>query len=304
VNFAGARGRSGARRVVRLLKRFPTRNVARGRVRIVSIILTMSAGFLALSFAAAGAPAARKNAPQETASLPVLRVAAAADLQFAMQDLAAQFEKKNIAHMQVTYGSSGNFFSQLQNGAPFDLFFSADLEYAKKLDAAGLAEPGTLCEYAVGRLVLWTRADALTDVARDGWKALLDPRVEKIAVANPEHAPYGKAAVAALRSAGIYEQVKSKIVYGENISQTAQFVQSGNAQAGLVALSLAMSPGMKDGKRWEVPADAYPPIKQGAVVLRSAKDKSAARAFLDFVQSAAGRETLQRYGFSFAATAK
>ena len=290
--------------MVRLLKRFLTRNGARGRKGIVSIILTMAAGLLALSFASAGVPAARKNARQGTASLPVLRVAAAADLQFAMQDLAAQFEKKNIALVQVTYGSSGNFFSQLQNGAPFDLFFSADLEYAKKLDAAGLAEPGTLCEYVVGRLVLWTRADAPTDVVRDGWKVLLDPRVEKIAVANPEHAPYGKAAVAALRSAGIYEQVKSKIVYGENIYQTAQLVQSGNAQAGLVALSLAMSPGMKDGKRWEVPADAYPPIEQGAVVLRSAKDKSAARAFLDFVRSAAGRETLQRYGFSFAVPAK
>ncbi len=130
--------------------------------------------------------------------------------------------------------------------------------------------------------MLWTRADAPVDVTKDGWKALLDARVEKIAIANPAHAPYGKAAEAALRHAGIYDQVKNKLVYGENISQTAQFVQTGNAQAGLVALSLALSPSMKDGKRWEVPADAYAPIEQGAVVLGSAKDKQAARAFSGF----------------------
>ncbi|HME13186.1 MAG TPA: molybdate ABC transporter substrate-binding protein [Candidatus Acidoferrum sp.] len=249
-------------------------------------------------------PCALAGQKAAAAPLPVLRVAAAADLQFAMPELAEQFGKKGIATLEVTYGSSGNFFSQIQNGAPFDLFFSADLDYAKKLDAAGLVEPGTLCEYAVGRLVLWTRANAVVDVAKDGWKALLDARVEKIAVANPEHAPYGKAAVAAMRTAGIYQQVKNKLVYGENISQTAQFVQSGNAQIGLLAMSLALSPAMKDGRRWDVPADAYPPIEQGAVVLRDAKNKSAAQQFLEFVQSTEGRDTLKKYGFSFAAPAR
>jgi molybdate transport system substrate-binding protein len=260
---------------------------------------------LALGVLCADTLTARGNAAQDApaSSLPVVRVAAAADLQFAMAELAAQFATKNVARLEVTYGSSGNFFSQLQNGAPFDLFFSADLEYAKKLDAAGLAEPGTLCQYAVGRLVLWARADSSVDV-KQGWKSLLDARVEKIAVANPEHAPYGKAAVAALRSASLYDRVKDKLVFGENISQAAQFVQSGNAQVGFVALSLAVSPAMQDGKRWEVPAEAYPPIEQGAVVLRSAKDKAAARAFLEFVQSSAGRETLKKYGFSFAAAGK
>jgi molybdate transport system substrate-binding protein len=285
--------------------RFLTRSGKRNR-KFVRGFASMAALVLAVIAAGPGVLSVRANAGQAApaAALPVLHVAAAADLQFAMQDLADQFSKKNIAQLQVTYGSSGNFFSQLQNGAPFDLFFSADLDYAKKLDAVGLAEPGTLCEYAVGRLVLWARADSAVDVAKDGWKTLLDERVQKIAIANPEHAPYGKAALAALHSAGIYEQVQSKLVYGENISQTAQFVQSGNAQVGLVALSLAVSPAMKDGKRWEVPADAYPPIEQGAVVLRSAKDKSAARAFLDFVQSATGRGTLKRYGFSFPASSK
>ncbi len=186
-------------------------------------------------------------------------MAAAADLKFAMQDVAAQFEKQSGTKVDVTYGSSGNFFSQLQNGAPFDLFFSADIDYPKKLEAAGLAEPGTLYEYAIGRIAIWTPADAKVDVASLGWKTLLDPSVQKIAIANPEHAPYGRAAVAALQKAGIYDQVKPKLVYGENISQAAQFVQSGNAQAGIVAMSLAVSPGMKDGKRWEIPADMHPP---------------------------------------------
>src|SRR3984893_13977346 len=141
-----------------------------------------------------------------------LRIAAAADLKFVMDELAEQYKKLAPVEVRVTYGSSGNFFSQIQNGAPFDLFFSADIEYPKKLEAAGLSEPGTLYEYAVGRIVIWTPADAKVDVSKHGWKTLLDASVEKIAIANPEHAPYGRAAVAALQKAGIYESVKSKLV--------------------------------------------------------------------------------------------
>jgi molybdate transport system substrate-binding protein len=228
-----------------------------------------------------------------------IRIAAAADLKFAMGELTEKFEKQSETKVHVTYGSSGNFFSQLQNGAPFDLFFSADVEYPKKLEAAGLAEPGTLYEYAVGRIVIWTPADGKVDVAKEGWKTLLDASVEKIAIANPEHAPYGRAAVAALQNAGIYASVKDKLVYGENISQAAQFVQSGNAQAGIVAMSLAVSPAMHDGKRWEIPAESHPAIEQGAIVLKEAKNKDAARAFLEFVKSAAGRAILTKYGFAF-----
>jgi molybdate transport system substrate-binding protein len=261
------------------------------RVRLA--LLTLIAGI------APASPVRAQAAPVSAAPGATVRVAAAADLQFAMQEVVAQFQKTSKAQITVSYGSSGNFYAQLQNGAPFDVFFSADMEYASKLDAAGLAEPGTLTKYALGKLVLWTSADAAVDITKDGWKALLDSRITKIAVANPEHAPYGRAAVAALHSAGIYDQVKSKLVYGENISQAAQFVQSGNAQAGLVALSLALAPAMKDGKRWEVPPDAYPAIEQGAIVMKSATDKAAARAFLDFVMSPAGRDTLRKYGFSF-----
>lgn len=232
---------------------------------------------------------------------PTIRLAAAADLRFAMRDLAAQFEKQTGTNVEVTYGSSGNFFAQIENGAPFDLFFSADMNYPRKLQAAGLAEPGTLCEYAIGQMVIWTLSDAKTDVAHQGWKALFDASVQKVALANPEHAPYGRAAVAALRTAGIYEQLLPKLVYGENAAQAAQFVQSGNAQAGLLPLSLALSPAMNGGKWWDVPADTYPAIEQGAIVLKRATNKAAARSFLDFVKSEAGRRALGKYGFALPA---
>lgn len=227
-----------------------------------------------------------------------MRVAAAADLKFAMDALSKDFEVRTGTKVDVTTGSSGNFFAQIQGGAPFDLFFSADMDYPKKLEASGLAEPGTLFEYARGGVVIWMPANSPIDVAKDNWNTLLDAHVHKIAIANPSLAPYGRAAVAALQKAGIYEQVKTKLVYGENISQAAQFVQSGNAQAGIIARSLALSPGMKDGKAWEIPADVHPPIEQGAVVLKSAKNKTGALEFLNFVKSAVGQATLEKCGFA------
>jgi molybdate transport system substrate-binding protein len=238
-----------------------------------------------------------------TAGAQEIRVAAAADLQFALDELAAQCQKQTGRKIDVSYGSSGNFFAQIQNGAPFDVLLSADIEYPRKLEAAGLAEPGTLYEYAVGRIVIWMPADARVDLAKLGWQALLEAGVGKIAIANPEHAPYGRAAVAALRSAGIYEQVRPKLVYGENIAQAAQFVSSRNAQAGILALSLAISPPMRDGKRWEIPVNLHAPIEQGAVILKSAKDKEGAREFLAFLKSATGRKILDSYGFTLPAPA-
>jgi len=236
-----------------------------------------------------------------SANAQEIRVAAAADLKFALDELDTQFEKQTGRRINVSYGSSGNFFAQIQNGAPFDVLLSADIEYPQKLEAAGLAEPGTLYEYAVGRIVIWMPADARADLARLGWKALLEPGVERIAIANPEHAPYGRAAVAALRNAGIYEQVRRRLVYGDNIAQAAQFVASGSAQAGILALSLAVSPPMREGKRWEVPTNMHPPIEQGAVILKSAKDKKGAHAFLAFLKSDAARKTLESYGFTLPA---
>ncbi len=226
-------------------------------------------------------------------------MAAAADLKFGMTDVAGQYEKQTGNKVNVTYGSSGNFFSQLQNGAPFDLFFSADIDYARKLATAGLTEPGTLYLYAIGRIAIWTSPDSKVDVATLGWMALLAERVQKIAIANPEHAPYGRAAVAAMKKAGIYDEVKSKLVYGDDISQAAQFVQSGSAQVGIVALSLTISTAMKDGKRWDIPEEMHPPIEQAAILMKNAKNKEAARAFLDFVKTDEARATLAKYGFTF-----
>ncbi len=233
-----------------------------------------------------------------------IRVAAAADLKFALDELGMRYEKQSGSKIAVSYGSSGNFLAQIQNGAPFDVFLSADIEYPRKLEAAGLAEPATLYAYALGRIVIWMPADTRVDLSKLGWKALLDPDIQKIAIGNPEHAPYGRAAVAALRNAGIYEQVRAKLVYGENIAQAAQFVASGSAQAGILALSLAISPPMREGKRWDIPTNMHPPIEQAAVILRNAKDKDGARAFLIFLKSAEARKILESYGFSVPASAK
>ena len=227
-----------------------------------------------------------------------ITAAAAADLQFAFQDVSARFEKDTGKTVKVIFGSSGNFFAQLQNGAPFDLFFSADIDYPKKLEAAGLAEPGTLYPYATGKIVLWVTNESKLDLSR-GLKTLLDPGIKKIAIANPEHAPYGRAAVAAFKHDGIYEKVSSKFVLGENISQTASFVTSGSADIGMVALSLALAPAMKNkGRYTEIPTDDYPPIEQAAIILKSSQQKATARRFIDFLKTPPILELLRSYGFS------
>jgi molybdate transport system substrate-binding protein len=233
-----------------------------------------------------------------------LRVAAASDLQLAMGELGGRFEKKSGIKVAVTYGSSGNFRAQIQNGAPFDLFFSADVQYPQQLVATGLADGQSLFVYAEGHLVLWAPAGANLRFAERGFEALKDPRIEKIAIANPEHAPYGRAAVVALQKAGRYEQVKSKLVFGENISQAAQFVQSGSAQVGIIALSLTFAESMKGGERWDIPADLYPPIQQAAVVIDASPNKAAARAFLKFVKSEEGRAVLSKCGLTSSGSAQ
>jgi len=233
-----------------------------------------------------------------------ITVAAAADLQFAMQDVAAQFQKETGKEVKLIYGSSGNFFQQLQNGAPFDMFFSANLDYAKKLEAAGLTEPGSYYQYARGRIVIWVPKDSQLDLSSD-MNVLLNPSIKKIAVANPVHAPYGQAAVAAMQKEGIYDKVKDKFVLGENISQTASFVMSGAADVGIVALSLAVSPNMKDkGRYFEVPAGDYPPIDQACVILGSSKNKDAARQFLSFIKTAVAADTMKKYGFDVKSSSK
>src|SRR5438309_121657 len=225
-------------------------------------------------------------------------IAAASDLKFAIKENVAEFEKRTGNTVKLSLGSSGNFFAQLSNGAPFDVFFSADIGYPKKLEEAALAEPGTLYMYAVGRIVLWVPKGSPIDVGALGIKALQHPSVKKIAIANPKHAPYGRAAVAAMEHYKVYDAVKDKLVLGENISQTAQFVQTAGADIGIIALSLAVAPAMKDtGMLWEVPFEAYPRLEQGAVILKAAKDQKTARAFLDYIKSPEGTAVFKRYGF-------
>ena len=226
-----------------------------------------------------------------------ITVAAAADLQFAMQDVAARFQKQTGKIVKVTYGSSGNFFQQIQNGAPFDMFFSANLDYPKKLEAAGLIEPRSLYPYANGKIVVWVKNESKLDL-KSGMRVLVDPTVKKIAVANPQHAPYGQAAVAAMQKANIYEKVKDKFVLGENSSQTASFVVSGAADVGIVAMSLALSPNMKDKGRYaEVPVTEYQLVEQACVILKSSRNKEAAGQFLSYFKSDGVADILKNYGF-------
>jgi len=227
-----------------------------------------------------------------------LRIAAASDLQFVLPDLAAQYEKQSDVKLAATYGSSGNFVAQIQNGAPFDLFLSADDAYPRTLVKAGFADAESLVIYAQGYLVIWLPPDSPLDLTARGFRTLLDPRIQRIAIANPEHAPYGRAAVVAMREAGLYEQLKSKLVLGENISQAAQFVQSGSAQAGLIARSLALSPAMKSGKRYELSGWHFPPLWQAAVVLKSSTNKDVAKAFLEFLKTPEARAIFERCGYS------
>ncbi len=226
-----------------------------------------------------------------------LRVAAASDLRFALDEIAAAFQQEHPGiPVDIVYGSSGNFYTQIQNGAPFDLYFSADADYPRRLAAEGRVREGSEFLYAIGRIVLWRPAGKLGEF---NGETLRDPDIQKIAIANPQHAPYGRAAEAALRSLGLYEEVQPKLVLGENVAQTLQFVQSGGAQVGVIALALAVAPTVRDtGEYWEFPLDSYPRIEQGGAILRDARDPETAAAFRDFTLSPKGREVLARYGFT------
>ncbi len=227
-----------------------------------------------------------------------ITVAAAADLSYALKDLSAGFEKTTGNKVTISFGSSGNLFSQIKNGAPFDLFFSADAGYPEQLAAAGQVDRDSIRTYAIGHLVLWVPGSSSLDPQQLKMDLLTQPQVKRIAIANPQHAPYGRAAMAALEHYRLKDKIAGKLVEGENIAQAAQFLQSGNAQAGLIALSLALSPAMKDtGKFWELPADAYPQLRQDVAIVSSSKHKAAATAFRDYVTSAGGRAVLERFGF-------
>jgi molybdate transport system substrate-binding protein len=226
-----------------------------------------------------------------------ITVAAAADLRPALDEIAPQFERESGIHLHVIYGSSGDLFHQIQNGAPFDVFLCANVEYPQKLQAAGLVVPKSYFEYATGKIVLAVRADSKTDLT-PGLSALLGPAIRKIAIANPEHAPYGVAAISALKKENLADRLSSKIVTGENISQAASFVLAGGADAGIIALSLALAPATRSQLRYkEIPTGDYSPIVQACVVLNSSQHKDSALKFESYLQGKDAAVVLRRFGF-------
>jgi molybdate transport system substrate-binding protein len=230
-----------------------------------------------------------------------LTVAAAADLRYALDAVITAYHRTHPQDaIEVTYGSSGKLLAQIEQGAPFELFFSADSDYPKQLVAAGAAG-GDPVPYALGHIVIWS---ASVDASKLTVADLAKPSFEHIAIANPEHAPYGKRAEQALRAAGIWDAVRPRLVYGDSIAQTAQFVASGNAKVGIIAQSLALDPQMaKKGGYAVIPAALYQPLLQSFVVTRRGADNALAHDFAQYVQSAEARDVLGRYGFNLPSAA-
>jgi len=226
-----------------------------------------------------------------------LRVAAAADLEPVLPPILAQFEKSTGIHAEATYESSAVLTTQILNGAPFDVFLSADLGFPKRLVDAGMADSSAPVTYAKGTLVLWERSGS--HLPPPSLALLHDRKLQRLAIANPERAPYGRAAVAALTSLKLYDALKPRIVTAENIAQAAQFVDSGNADAGLISLTSAMTPQLSSsGTYFVIPRDLYPPIEQGAVVVRASSQRVAAHKMLDFLLSPPVQAQLARSGLT------
>lgn len=228
-----------------------------------------------------------------------LTVAAAADLRFAFEDVIAALNKRHPElEVKATYGSSGNFHAQISNGAPFDLYLSADTAYVESLQANGHVLKDSLFAYARGRIVLWAKQDSRLDVKGLGMNALKDASVKKLAIANPAHAPYGRAAREALQHAGLWEQYEPKLVLGENASQTATYTYQGVVDAGIVPLVLAEAKPMKGGgSYWLVPADMHKPLDQAGGIVAGSKQPREAKLLADFILSKEGQAILQSYGF-------
>lgn len=223
-------------------------------------------------------------------------IAAASDLKFALDSVIVVFKKAHSGvEVNVTYGSSGKLYEQISHSAPFDLFFSADIDYPLNLKKKGVAVSEVM-NYGVGRIVIWTQ---LTDPAM-GINSLFDKNITKVAIANPKHAPYGRRAEEALKHYGVYDRLKPKLVFGENISQTAQFITVGAADAGIIALSLARSPYMRNlrGRYYLIPEAAHQKLEQGFVVLKHAQKNGPAWAFAEFMQSKEAVDILLFFGFS------
>ena len=236
---------------------------------------------------------ARSEAPRKTVA-----VAAAANLKAAAEELRKGFEAEHPGvEVQVTLGASGTFFAQIQNGAPFDLFLSADRDYPAKLIAAKLAAAPDERVYAFGKLVAWLPAGSTLDLERRGLAALTEPMVKRIAMANPAVAPFGRATEAALRAAGVYGAVKEKLVLGTSVAQAAQFATTGAADVAFLPRSLTLGSELAGGRVVVIPEGQYPRIEQSGVVLAAAREGALARAFLAYITGEKGRAVLARYGY-------
>ncbi len=224
-----------------------------------------------------------------------ITIAAAADLKFAMDEIVTGFKKSHTgAELDVVYGSSGKFHTQIQQGAPYDLFFSADINYPRELAKKGLGA-SEVTPYAFGRIVLWSNS---LDATKMTLASLTDPKITRIAIANPRHAPYGKRAEEALRDSGLWDKLQPKFVYGENIAHTAQFVQTGNAQLGIIALSLALNPELsKKGGYYLIPDKLHNPLEQGYIITKQGAAKPLAKQFADYMGSKPARSIMTKYGF-------
>jgi len=232
-----------------------------------------------------------------------LRVAAAADLEPVLPPLLEQFRQSTGIRAEATFQASAVLATQIQNGAPFDLFLSADLSYPKRLidagiaDAAGTADSTTPIVYARGTLVLWARKDS--PLPPPSLDLLRNPSLKRLAIANPDRAPYGRAAVAALTSLKLYDTLKPRLITAENIAQAAQFVDSGNADAGLISLTSALTPRLSSsGSYFVIPRSLYPPIEQGAVLVSKTTQRAAAHQLLDFLLSASVQAQLAKSGLT------
>ena len=230
-----------------------------------------------------------------TAHAEKITVAAAADLKFAMDEIVTSFKQSHAGtEVEVIYGSSGKFHTQIQQGAPYDLYFSADINYPRELAKKGLAASEVI-PYAFGRIVLWSNSMNATKMTM---ASLSDPKISRIAIANPKHAPYGKRAEEALKASGLWDTLQAKFVYGENIAHTAQFVQTGNAQVGIIALSLAVNPELaKKGGYYLIPENLHNPLEQGYVITTRGAGKPLAKQFADYMGSKAARSVMTKYGF-------
>ncbi|HEY2961844.1 MAG TPA: molybdate ABC transporter substrate-binding protein [Pyrinomonadaceae bacterium] len=223
-----------------------------------------------------------------------LTVAAAADLTNAFEEIGRQFETTHKIKVVFVFGSTGLLTRQIENGAPMDLFAAASAGYIDQLEQKGLIVPGTKAIYARGRITLWTTADSPLKVERVA--DLARPEVKRIAIANPDHAPYGLAAQQALQSVGIWEALKPKLVYGDNIRQTLQYAETGNVDVAIVALSLSQQ---SKGHWTLIPEELHQPIDQGLAVIKSTRNEAAAREFASFVTGPEGKAILGKYGFAF-----